>query len=338
VSLVRPFPALVVRAEWAHRLVTGLSELPEDTGTLPPVAPPDPRTYDAVGPALYVYRQGGHTGIVGDVDVRGFVDGRVRGHEAVQSQRVESLVKHLETDAAPALVALLHHAGPAYRQIVQEVTATRPLLDFAGPGGLAQQVWRVPAGEATERLAAELTASDLYIADGHHRVAASLAAWERDGRPGHSGVLCVVHPIDGLRLSAFHRRVLGPTDRAELSAVLGPEPEPVAAAPDLEPGCYGLYAGGRWHRVTARGAGVGLDVERLTTQVLDRLRRGVEIPPARTPLDELTRRCDADGGALFTLAPPPLGELTRLADAGAVLPPKTTYFEPKPCAGIFRRP
>jgi len=79
-------------------------------------------------------------------------------------------------------------------------------------------------------------------------------------------------------------------------------------------------------------------VKVLQAQVLDRLDQPVEIAPARTPVDELTRRCDSDGGVLFTLAPPPLEALTRLADAGGVMPPKTTYFEPKPCAGIFRRP
>jgi len=55
-------------------------------------------------------------------------------------------------------------------------------------------------------------------------------------------------------------------------------------------------------------------------------------------VDELTQWCDSDGGALFTLAPPPLEVVTGLADLGEVMPPKTTYFEPKPCAGIFRRP
>ena len=215
-SHIRPFRALVVRPEWARRLVSGLAELPEDTGTLPPVAPPDPSAYDESEAALYVYRQGDHTGVVCEVDVRPFVDGQVRGHEAVQAQRVDSLVKHMETDAAPALVALLHHAGPTYLQVLDEVTASAPLLDFAGPGGLAQQVWRVPPGAATEGLAAELTASDHYIADGHHRVAAALAAWHRGGGPADAGILCVVHPMDGLRLSAFHRRVLGPVDRSEM--------------------------------------------------------------------------------------------------------------------------
>jgi uncharacterized protein (DUF1015 family) len=340
VSVVHPFPARVIRPEWARRLVTGLSELPEDTGTLPPVAPPDPAAYDEAEPALYVYRQGDHTGVVCQVDVRAFVDGRARGHEAVQAQRVESLVKHMETDAPPALVALLHHAGPAYDRSVAEACDTEPLLDFPGPGALRQRVWRVPAGEATDALTKELTAADLYIADGHHRVAASLAAWEQQGRPEGSAVLCVVHPMDGLRLSAFHRRVLGPVDRAELVGLLEPgfTVQPLESAPAPEPGSYGLYAERRWYVVNPRTAGNGLDVEVLKTQVLDRLARGVEIASAKTLVDELTRSCDADGGVLFTLAPPPLRALTRLADAGEVMPPKTTYFEPKPCAGIFRRP
>ena len=81
-----------------------------------------------------------------------------------------------------------------------------------------------------------------------------------------------------------------------------------------------------------------LDVEVLQSKVLDRLAQRIEIAPAKTEVDELTRRCDADGGVLFTLAPPPLSSLTALADSGGVMPPKTTYFEPKPCAGIFRRP
>jgi uncharacterized protein (DUF1015 family) len=338
VSIVRPFPALVVRPEWARRLVSGLAELPEDTGTLPPVAPPDPAAYDAEGAALYVYRQGDHVGVVCEVDVRAFVDGRVRGHEAVQAQRVESLVKHMETDAAPALVALLHEAGPVYAETVAALCATEPLLDFAGPGSLRQQVWR--GGPGTAALAAELSRALLYIADGHHRVAAALASWRQGGEPTGAGVLCVVHPMDGLTLSAFHRRVLGPVDQAELMALLGPtfavRPVPAASAPAS--GSFGLYADGRWYDVTPHTTGPGLDVEILQGNVLDPLRNGVEIANARTPVDELTRRCDSDGGVLFTLAPPPLSALTRLADAGGVMPPKTTYFEPKPCAGIFRRP
>lgn len=344
-SVVGPFPARVVRPEWTRRLVTGLSELPEDTGTLPPVAPVDPAAYDHAEPALYVYRQerGGFSsaGVVCDVSLRAFVGGQVRGHEAVQTQRVESLVHHYATtDTPPALVALLHDAGPTYARTLDEVCATRPILEFGGPGGWRQTVWRVPAGAPTANLVEELTASDHYIADGHHRVAAALTEWRRSGEPGEAGVLCVVHAMDGLRLSAFHRRLMGSVDLADVLRLLEPafRVSAAAAAPAPGPGRLGLYAEGRWYDVARTAPGALLDVEVLRAQVLDQVPQPVEIAPARTPVDELTRRCDADGGVLFTLAPPPIATLTRLADANEVMPPKTTYFEPKPCAGIFLRP
>ena len=238
-----------------------------------------------------------------------------------------------------ALVALLHHAGPAYTRVVAELTVTEPLLDFGGPGGLEQRVWRVPPAAALE-LADELSSAHHYIADGHHRVAAALAAWRLADEPDGSGVLCVVHPMDGLRLSAFHRRLQGPVELAALRELLDPtfRVEDTTTRPTPDPGSFGLYAERRWHVVTPRTAGEGLDVDLLQRAVLDETRHRVEIAPAKTPLEELTRRCDSDEGALFTLAPPPLAALTRLADAGEVMPPKTTYFEPKPCAGIFRRP
>ena len=339
-KVIRAFPALVVRPEWARRLVTGLAELPEDTGTLPPVAPPALSSYDLSPAALFVYRQDDHVGVVCDVAVHAFVDGQVRGHEAVQEQRVASLVRHVETtDAPPALVALLHVAGPVFAEPSRMSPRTEPLLDFDGAGRRRQTVWRVPDGQATDELVAELSAADHYIADGHHRVAAALTSWRARGEPADAGLLCVIHPMDGLRLSAFHRRVTGPVDVAPLLALLASEFEVVPAEAHVRSaGTWGLYADGRWHDVVVRDPGGRLDVEVLQTQVLDRLAQRVEIAPAKTEVDELTRRCDLDGGVLFTLAPPPLAALTALADTGGVMPPKTTYFEPKPCAGIFRRP
>jgi uncharacterized protein (DUF1015 family) len=146
--------------------------------------------------------------------------------------------------------------------------------------------------------------------------------------------------MDGLRLSAFHRRVMGPVEPAAVLDLLGRAFRVAAAAtpPAPAPGSFGLYAGRSWYAVTRSDAAGWLDVEVLRAQVLDHLAQAVEIAPAQTLVDELTRRCDADGGALFTLAPPPIATLARLADADEVMPPKTTYFEPKPCAGIFRRP
>ena len=145
--------------------------------------------------------------------------------------------------------------------------------------------------------------------------------------------------MDGLRLSAFHRRVPGPVDLDAVLELLAPSFAVAATAgpPPPSPGSLGLYAEGRWYAVTRRAADAELDVEVLRAQVLDPLGRTLDIASARTFVDELTRRCDADGGVLFTLAPPRIATLTRLADADEVMPAKTTYFEPKPCAGIFLR-
>jgi uncharacterized protein (DUF1015 family) len=354
-SVVRPLPALVVREDSAENVVTPLPAA--DATGIDPVGPAiDPAAYEKCSAALYVYRQRGdgatHTGVVCEVAVRAFADGQVRGHEAVDRRRVEALVRHhATTTGPPALVTLLHHESDAFTQFVEEATQAEPMLDFAIPGGLQQTVWRVADGPAVERVTAELSTTHHYIADGHHRVAAALEEWQQAGRPADAGLLCVVHPMEDLRLSAFHRRVTGPLDPDALVELVSAsfQVAEASAPPHPRPGSFGLYVGRRWFDVTYQGRrddGVaGLDIailESLVLQHLDRRTPGpgastVEIVGSRIPIAELTQRCDLDGGALFTLAPPPLTALTALADAGAVMPPKTTSFEPKPSFGIFVR-
>ena len=352
---VRPFPARVVRQGCAPHLVTAMTDPSEDGGIARSAVATHPAAYDQAAAALYVYRQAGeeaaHTGVVCEVAIQAFVDGRVRGHEAVQAERVEALVRHHATsDDPPAPVALIHRPGEAFTRLLQETCRTSPILDFAGPG-LQQTVWRVADGPAATEVAAELSASTLYVADGHHRVAAAIEEWRLAGKPPGVGLLCVVHPMAGLRLSAFHRRVAGPLTPADVLDLLAPwaRVQAVPAPPAPTVGSFGAYVGGDWFDVRRREAPVAgrtdLDIAVLQSRVLEPLQRPisgpsrpVEIAPALTSVADLTRRCDADGGALFTLAPPRLEALTLLADAGEVMPPKTTYFKPKPCTGIFLRP
>ena len=157
VSSVRPFPARVVRQDWArrhgHRDVGlarrvgrrprwGSRSTPRRTTSRPPRST---STASAVDDAS-------HIGVVCEVAVQAVADGRVRGHEAVHAQRVEALVwHHATTNAPPALVTLLHRAGPAFTRTVEAACRTPPILDFAGPRGLQQTVWRVAEGPATRR-------------------------------------------------------------------------------------------------------------------------------------------------------------------------------------------
>jgi uncharacterized protein (DUF1015 family) len=357
VSSVRLFPARVVRQEWARRTVTALSDSLDESGVDLMGFAIDPQAYDESPVALYVYRQSrgdaSYTGLVCDVAVQAVAEGRVRGHEAVHAQRVEALVWHHATsNAPPAPVTLLHRAGPEFTRAIEATLVTPPILDFAGPRGLQQTVWRLTEGPVTAAVTGELGTADFYIADGHHRAAAALEEWRVAGKPPDAGLLCVIHPMDGLRLSAFHRRVSGPVDAENLLELLVADfdvREVARAHAAPMPGSIGLYVGRRWfemdYRAERADGAAGLDVAILQARVLDRLvrttggrARTVETFPATTPQDDLTQWCDADAGALFTLAPPPFEALTRLADAGEVMPPKTTYFEPKPCAGIFLRP
>jgi uncharacterized protein (DUF1015 family) len=158
-----------------------------------------------------------------------------------------------------------------------------------------------------------------------------------------------MYPFDGLRLLAFHRRVSGPVDAGELFALLAGDFDfNDIADPDEATGCFALYIGGRWHDAsytgTRRPGAAGLDIAILNEQVLEPLlgldelaTSRVEITSALSALVELTKACDEDGGALFALRPPALEQLTEVADRGEVMPPKTTYFDPKPYAGIFVR-
>jgi uncharacterized protein (DUF1015 family) len=355
VTSVRPFPARVVRQDVARRTVTAMSDSQDDSGVDLYGVAIDPAAYEASPPALYVYRQtrgdASYTGVVCDVAVQAIADGRVRGHEAVHQLRVDALVwHHSRTNGPPALVMLVHRAGPAYSRAVAQAKETGPILDFTGPGGFHQTVWRLDEGPATSALATELAAADLYIADGHHRTEAALEEWRLAGKPPEAGLLCVVHPMDGLSMSAFHRRVSGPLDPGRLLALLGVDfaVREVTDPPLPSVGSMGLYVGSRWYDVRLRAlrpAGVaGLDASILQSRVLDHLDpapygrvRIIDTLSAAEPLDELVARCDIDRGALFTLAPPPPTALIEVADAGEVMPPKTTYFEPKPAAGIFLR-
>lgn len=357
-STVRLFPARVVRQEYARRTVTSLAESVDESGIDLYGVSIDPGAYEESPVALYVYRQSNagssYVGVVCDISVQALADGRVRGHEAVHQQRVDALVWHHQKTAngTPALVSLLHRAGEVFTSTLAEVQQAPPLLDFAGPGGYQQTVWRLPVGDQTAALTEELAAAGLYIADGHHRVSAALEEWRLAGKPDDATVLCQIHPMDGLGLTSFHRRVSGPLDVEALLALLTGDFQvrQVSRAATPAVGSMGLYADHRWFEVSYEGdraPGVaGLDVSVLQSLVLDRVASvassgrvpAVDAVPATAPVEELLARCDVDGGALFTLAPPSYESIIEVADAGQVMPPKATYFEPKPCTGIFLRP
>ncbi len=349
-DVVRPFTCRVVRQEWADRAVAPMVDARGLTDQSQQTEVPEDEAYQASPRAYYVYRMrdaaGDHVGVVADVRLDAFANGGVRGHESVDPQRVDALVQYYADHPSRAEPVALLHAQPAgAARRIADVLCGTPLLQLVARDGVEHTVWQVTGAE-TDALADTLGQDVHYVADGHHRVAARLRAWELAGRPAGAGVLCVVFPIDGLTLSAFHRRVWGPVDAGGLLAAAARHfgVRPVAAGTAVEG--IGLYVEGCWYDLTLTGsrpeASAGLDAfvlqERLLGPVLGVSGQGhprLESIPDHLPLEHATARCDEDGGALFVLQPPSLRALTRIADLGEVMPPKTTYFAPKPYAGIF---
>jgi uncharacterized protein (DUF1015 family) len=304
--------------------------------------------YEPMPPALYVYRQstpsGEHIGVVCDIRPEAFLDGRVRGHEAVLPDRVEALARYLATvPQRVELVSTLHRAGPAVRATLARTPELPPTREVAGPDGSRHTVWRIPQGPQAEELCRELGAATHYIADGHHRVAAGLGVWARSGHDSSRGVLCVAYPLDGLRLASFDRRVVGPVDSALVRGLLDAhfDVRSVAGAQEASVSGIAVNLDRRWYTATwcaERPPGsAGLDVSLLHDRVLDRLPEGTTVELTRAPIEALLAACEADGGVLFALPPPRLETLVAIADAGEVVPAKSTFFSPKPGSGIFLR-
>jgi uncharacterized protein (DUF1015 family) len=388
-TVVRAFSGALVRQAWAGRVVAPMYDsLPlarreEVLATNPDsylhvtAAPVGPDTVRADGaasvwgeqalrrlirlgayqqattPAMFVYRMRvadrDCTGVVAEVDVAAFADGRVLGHEDVQPDRVEGLVRHFRAVTARSdLVALIHQGTTGYDHALEAVCAGPPALDVAGPEGVQQTAWWVsdPADQAI--FAAALGRGPSYIADGHHRVAAALRYTEQEQLPAGHGVLSIFYTQAELRPLAFHRRVAGPVPADTFLSALEPqfrvEPE---EAPGRQPGGFDLYLRRRWWSVrplrpSLQPGAAGLDVTLLHRRVLEPLLGLTQVTDPRlepvselTPLAEVLARCDQDGGALFLLVPPTVGQIIEVADRGEVMIPKTTYFDPKPFSGVF---
>lgn len=311
------------------------------------------RSFDE--PSIYAYqlRTDDHvqTGLVAEVPVSAFDAGQVRVHENVQPARVSALKHHLE--AVPARsdpVALMYRPDPGVRIIVEGAMDKEPILQADPDPDVGQAVWRLEAPEAIEGIAAAFADEILYVADGHHRVAAAVEAWNDRGRPSEASVLCVLFPTDQLVIRAFHRRVEGPVEAAALTKrlrhrfaltpLVGPAPER---------GAIDVYVGGEWLRAAPKDASrppgaEGFDVALLHRDILgpsleitDPADPRIEYVSDLEPIAGMIERCNADGGAAFALAPPLVSELLDVADRGEVVAPKSTYFHPKPRSGVFVR-
>ena len=305
---------------------------------------------------LYVYRAetGGRrqTGIAGAAPVAAYRDGRIRKHELTRPAKVMDRARQIEAVGAhTGPVMLSYRDAPTVAEAIAAVADGPPALE-AEVDGVRHSVWAADgdAGRALVDAAREL--DTLYVADGHHRSEAAT-------RVSDKSFLVVAFPESEMRILDYNRAVrdLGGRSADEFLAALGgafavsPSESPVRPA---RPGQFGLYLEARWYGLTLTAAPEGnddptatLDAEILSRTVLAPL-LGIEdirndpridFVGGSRGLDGLAARVDSGGmAAAFALYPVSLRRLFAVADAGRVMPPKSTWFEPKLADGLLSLP
>lgn len=295
-----------------------------------------------------------------------YLSGAIKKHELTRPDKEEDRMIHVRNQQAniePVFFAYPDDAG--IDAIVAGVTAGAPEYDFTAADGFGHKLWVIRDRKTIDRIT-EIFAGipALYVADGHHRTAAAarVGAECRDRNPNHTGgeeycyFLAVTFPASQLRIIDYNRVVKdlnGLTaaefvERLEADFVvekMGPEEYRPAALHN-----FSMYLGGEWYSLTARpgtyddGDPIGvLDVTVLSNRVLDRLlgirdlrtSKRIDFVGGIRGLGELKRRVDSgEMQAAFALYPVSMQQLIDIADTSNIMPPKTTWFEPKLRSGV----
>ncbi len=314
-------------------------------------------------PTYSVYRQvmGSvvQTGVVAVVGVEDYDAGRVRVHELTRPDKELDRVRHIDAlDAQDEPVFLLSRRTADVDEIVARATARVPDVDLVTRDGISHTLWVLgdPA-EVADLHRAFSEAGDLYLADGHHRsAAASRVHALRASAPGeHDSFLAVVFPLDDVHVMAYNRvvRDLNGLDARQFLDALQGDFDVVPSSSAVSPSRvheFGVHVDGRWYRATSRAGVVEesdvlarLDVSVLQDRVLSPV-LGIGDPRTDDRIAfaggirgtaELERLVSSGAAAVgFSLFPTSTGDLVAVADAGHVMPPKSTWFEPKLASGL----
>jgi uncharacterized protein (DUF1015 family) len=315
-------------------------------------------------PSFYVYRMvmngRAQTGVAFVGSVRAYEQNRIRRHELTRPDKENDRVRNIATlnaQTGPVLVA--YRANTALRELVGAAARPKPLFSVFGPNDVEHTVWRVAAPADVAALQAAFDALDaLYIADGHHRSAAAArvaAARRGSGDASHEFFLCVAFPHDEMRILDYNRVVRdlnGLSPEALLARIRESfSVEAAAARSPAQPETFAMYLAGKWYALRIRPQLVprndpvaSLDVsllqDHLLAPILDvgdpRTDPRVDFVGGVRGLAELERRVQSGrAAAAFALHPTQMQQLMAVADAGKLMPPKSTWFEPKLADGLL---
>jgi uncharacterized protein (DUF1015 family) len=315
------------------------------------------RLDDAETYYLYGQRMGDHrqVGFLGAASVAEYDDGRIKRHELTRPDKEDDRTHHMEVlDAQVGLVFLAFRATDALRALSDTITAAPPAWRVVTEDGVEHALWAAPPDQVAPIREAFAALPALYVADGHHRSAAASRVHTRRGDAASATFLAGMFPDDHLQVLAYNRVVddLNGHDAASFLAAVGARFVVTEGAPvPVRRGTFSMYLAGRWYSLEARPGVVADDpVARLDVSVLqDHLLApilGVDDPRRSTRIqfvggirgpDALVRAVDAGAAVAFHLYPTGLDQLFDVADAGEIMPPKSTWFEPKLREGVVVR-
>ena len=313
-------------------------------------------------PSLYLYRlimgEQEQIGLVACCAVDEYDDNTILKHEKTRRDKEDDRTRHMMAlRAQTGPVFLTYRGNQDIDTMVMEVTVTEALYDFTAPDGVQHTVWHVP--DAVRFVQAFRDVPKLYIADGHHRAASASRARaemkelhgdKHTGEEEYNFFLAVLFPAEQLRILPYNRIVRdlnGMTPEGFLAEVgkrfevsEGASPEPAAR------GHWSMYLDGRWYGLTLKDASAtqtddpvaSLDVSILQENLLDpilgikdvRTDKRIDFVGGIRGTQELERLVNEGQAAVaFSLSPTTIEDLLRVSDAGSIMPPKSTWFEPK---------
>jgi len=321
-------------------------------------------------PCLYIYEQTREgkvqTGIVGCASIDDYMNNVIKKHELTRADKEADRIHHVDTlDSNTGPIFLAHRKNGNVTETVSAWKASHEAeYDFVSDG-VRQTVWVIDDGNVIKKITDEFAKiPSLYIADGHHRAASAVKVGikRREANPDYTGdeefnfFLCVVFCADDLAIMDYNRVIAdlnGNTQEEFIGKISDKfEVEKVGASaykPEKHH-TFGMYLGNEWYCLKAKDGTfdendpVGsLDVSILQNNLISPI-LGIDDPRTDKRIDfvggirglgELERRANSDMKLAFSMYPTTLDELMAIADAGLIMPPKSTWFEPKLLSGLF---
>ena len=321
--------------------------------------------------SFYIYRltKEDHTqyGVMAGFSLREYEEGLIKKHERTRPQKEDDRTRHTETlmaNTGPLLLTYRRH--PEINAWVERMVTTRsPTVDFIASDGVGHALWVIPDQQELCHLQALFAlVPELYIADGHHRAAAALRVGDRlrsrdprpTGRKAYDYFLAAAFPDHQLKIMGYHRVVRdlnGLTPERFLEHLASRFTVTETDTPDpTDPRTFGMFLDGVWYRLILHETPDAHDdpASLLDTALLQHHLLlpilGIEDVRTSDRIDfvggirgtgELERRCRQDMRVAFTLYPVQVNQLMDVADSGAIMPPKSTWFEPKLRSGLVVR-